>query len=85
MWYYVSIAVIHTHKTVAQFLRRCILKSEMTAMCIAARGMKMPRKSALGRQSAAAAKETRSERQPRFPERIQASSAKIQLVRNLLR
>ena len=85
MWYYVSIAVIHTHKTVAQFLRRCILKLETTAMYIAARGMKMPRKSALSRQSAAAAKETRSERQPRLPERIQASSARIQLVRNLLR
>ena len=85
MWYYVSIAVIHTHKTVAQFLRRCILKLEMTAMCIAARETKTPRKSELSRQSAAAAKETRSERQPRLPERIRASSAKIQLVRNLLR
>lgn len=85
MWYYVSIAVIHTHKTVAQFRRRCILKSEMTAMCIAVRETKTPRKSELGRQSAAAAKEIYSERQPRLPERIQASSARIQLVRNLLR
>ena len=85
MWYYVSIAVIHTHKTAAQFLRRYTPKLEMTAMYIAARGMKMPRKSALGRQSAAAAKETRSEHQPRLPERIQASSERIQLVRSLLR
>lgn len=51
MWYYVSIAVIHTHKTAAQFLRRYTPKLEMTAMYIAARGMKTPRKSALGRQS----------------------------------
>lgn len=85
MWYYVSIAVIHTHKTVAQFRRRYTPKLETTAMYIAARETKTPRKSELSRQSAAAAKETRSERQPRLPERIRASSARIQLVRNLLR
>ena len=85
MWCCVSIVVIYTRKTAAQFRRRYTLKLEMTAMYIAAQETKTPRKSALSRQFAAAAKGTRSEHQPRLPERIRAASARIQLAENLLR